>query len=157
MTGKKMLWTIKLDWLNVLSLLGLESINEIPESKKDKALKRIDKEYDLEVLLDINPHDLDKLVATELKELMKKELETKVREEEKVKNQLKNKFIPFKNGGIIKINPQDLKDLGIDIDNINGDPEEFIRKFMKKFTGEDDDDNDEDKHDYPEDNTGYYI
>ena len=32
-------WTVKLDWLNILSMLNLERISDIPEFKKEKAIK----------------------------------------------------------------------------------------------------------------------
>lgn len=151
MSDNEFIWTIKLDWLNILNLLGLDSIKQIPSYKKEKAIKRVDKLYSTEKLMDFNPTEVDKLVASEIRELMKKELASKAKEQEKIKREMKN-IIPFKNGGIIRINPKDLKDLGF-----NGDPEDFIKKMLKKFGGDDDDDKEDEQDNYREDNTGYYI
>lgn len=151
MSGEGFIWTIKLDWLNILTLLGFDSIKQIPQYKKEKAIKRVDKLYSSEVLIDMQPIELDKLVANELRELMKKEIAIKVKEQEKMQKEIRN-VIPFKNGGVIKINPQDLKDLGF-----NGDPEEFIKKILKRFSGDDEDEKDDEPDKYREDSTGYYI
>ena len=151
MSGAGFIWTIKLDWLNVLTLLGFDSIKRIPQHKKEKAIKKVDKLYSSEVLMDMQPIELDKLVAHELRELMKKELAIKAREVEKMQKEIRNVF-PFKNGGVIKINPKDLKDLGF-----TGDPEEFIKKILKRFSGDDDDEKDDERDKYREDSTGYYI
>jgi len=143
-------WSTKLDWLNILSFLNLESISQVPEYKKDKALKRITKFYGPEALMEFEPSYLDKLVTNELKELMKKELLLNARRQEKIEKDLRDKIIPLKRGGIIKIDPRDLKDF-------KGDPEDVLKYFYKKFLGEDDDDKDDEKDNYKEDNTGYYI
>ena len=146
------IWIIKLDWLNITRLLGLDSVSEISELKKDKAIKKISKSYGLDYLMDLDPSELDKIVSDELKELMKKELAIKARQDVKKGKDFQNKFIPFKNGGIININPRDLKDLDIDFDS---DPTEILKKLAKKFFRADDDDDDKDRSN--EDNTGYYI
>ncbi len=143
-------WTIKLDWLNILSLLNLESISQIPEYKRDKAIKRITKFYSPKALMNFEPSYLDNLVVNELKELMKKELLLNARRQEKIEKELRDKVMPLKRGGIIRIDPRDLKDF-------KGDPEDMLKYFYKKLLGEDDDDNDDDKDNYKEDNTGYYI
>jgi len=143
-------WSTKLDWLNILSFLNLESISQVPEYKKDKAIKRITKFYGPEALMEFEPSYLDKLVTNELKELMKKELLLNARRQEKIEKDLRDKIIPLKRGGIIKIDPRDLKDF-------KGDPEDVLKYFYKKFLGEDDDDKDDEKDNYKEDNTGYYI
>ena len=143
-------WSTKLDWLNILSFLNLESISQVPEYKKDKAIKRITKFYGPEALMEFEPSYLDKLVTNELKELMKKELLLNARRQEKIEKDLRDKIIPLKRGGIIKIDPRDLKDF-------KGDPEDMLKYFYKKFLGEDDDDKDDEKDKYKEDNTGYYI
>jgi hypothetical protein len=148
--NKEYSWSTKLDWLNILSKLNLESISQIPEFKKEKAIKRITKFYGSEVLIEFEPNYLDKLVVNELKELMKKELILNARRQEKIEKDLRNKIIPLKKGGIIKIDPRDLKDF-------KGDPEDMLKYFYKKFLGKDDDDKDDDKDNYKEDNTGYYI
>ncbi len=143
-------WTIKLDWLNILSLLDLDSISQIPEYKRDKAIKRITKFYSSGALMDFEPSYLDNLVVNELKELMKKELLLNARRQEKIEKELRDKVMPLKRGGIIRIDPRDLKDF-------KGDPEDMLKYFYKKLLGEDDDDKDDDKDNYKEDNTGYYI
>ncbi|MFW9901352.1 MAG: hypothetical protein ACFFDY_08690 [Candidatus Thorarchaeota archaeon] len=148
--NKDYTWSTKLDWLNILSFLNLESISQVPEYKKDKAIKRITKFYGPEALMEFEPSYLDKLVTNELKELMKKELLLNARRQEKIEKDLRDKIIPLKRGGIIKIDPRDLKDF-------KGDPEDVLKYFYKKFLGEDDDDKDDEKDNYKEDNTGYYI
>ena len=146
---KELRWTFKLDWLNILSMLNLESISQIPESKKEKALKRISKFYSHEDLLDFEPSYLDKLVVNELRELMKRELLLNEKEQKRIEKNLRNKIIPMKSGGIIKIDPNDLPK------DFKDNPEELI-KYFKKFLGQDEDD-DDDTDNYKEDNTGYYI
>ncbi|MFX1503615.1 MAG: hypothetical protein ACFFDH_21825 [Promethearchaeota archaeon] len=150
---KQFCWATKLDWLNILSMLNLESISQIPEFKKDRAIKRITKFYSTEELLEFDPSYLDKLVVNELRELMKKELLQNEREKERMEKAFRNKVIPMKRGGIIRIDPRDLKDLK----DFEGDPEKMMKYFYKKLLGSDDDDKDDDKDKYKEDNTGYYI
>ena len=146
-------WTTKLDWLNILSMLNLESISQIPEFKKDRAIKRLNKFYGIEVLMEFEPSYLDKLVVNEFKDLMKKELLQNAREQERMKKKLRNNIVPMKRGGIIRIDPREFKDLK----DLDGDPEKMLKYFYKKFLGKDDDDKDDDKDKYREDNTGYYI
>lgn len=143
-------WTIKLDWLNILNLLKLERINQISEFKKERAIKRVTKIYGTKTLLDFEPERLDTLVANELKELMKKELALNAKEQERLEKEIRSRVIPFKKGGIIRIDPRDLKDF-------NGDPEKMLKYFYKKFLGDDDEDNDDERDKHKEDNTGYYI
>ena len=155
MTNKD-IWTVQLDWLNVINLLGLDSITEIPEFKKEKAIKRISKTYNTNTLLQLAPDELDKLVAHELEILMRKELALQARQQERAEKQMRSNMIPFKHGGIIKMDPRDFEDLDPD-----ADPEDIIKYFYKKFMGkkdnDDNDDRDDDKSNYREDNTGYYI
>jgi hypothetical protein len=146
-------WAVKLDWLNILSKLNLESISQIPKDKKEKALKRIAKFYGLEALLEFDPDYLDNLVINELKELMKKELLQNERKQERMEKELRDKIIPFKRGSIIKIDPRDFKDFKDDPE----DPDKIFKYFYKKLLGKDDDDNDDDNDSYKEDNTHYYI
>jgi len=151
MTNKE-IWTIKLDWLNIVHLLGLDSINQISEIKKDKAIKKITKLYDTEELLNADNSELDRIVANELRDLMKKELSLKAKQEEKRERDIRSNFMPFgKNGGIINIDPRDFKDL-----DLNGDPQEILKKLAKKFFSPDSDDDDDRDNKY-EDSTGYYI
>jgi hypothetical protein len=148
--NKDLSWAVKLDWLNILSMLKLESISQIPRYKRDKAIKRITKFYSPKALLEFEPNYLDKLVVNELRELMKKELLLNERKRERMEKELRDKIIPFKRGSIIKIDPRDLKDF-------KGDPEDMLKYLYKKFLGKDDDDNDDDNDNYKEDNTHYYI
>lgn len=154
MSEKEFSWTIKLDWLNILNLLSLNSINQISEIKREKAIKRLTKTLGNNKLLEFEGDVLDKLVADELKELMKKELSLKSKREERIEREMRSKFVPFKQGGIIKIDPRDFKDI-----DPNADPEDIIKAFYKKMMGkhDDDDENDDDKNKYTEDSTGYYI
>lgn len=139
---KESRWTIKLDWLNILSMLNLDDINQITESKKSRAIKKLTSIYGFEKLMTFEPDYLEKLMVKELKEIMKKELALNERRKEKLEREMRNRVIPFKKGGIIKIDPQD---------------SEEMLKYLKKFLGDNDDDNDDDKDKYKEDNTGYYI
>jgi hypothetical protein len=154
MSEKEQSWTIQLDWLNILNLLDLESINQISELKRDKAIKKITKTFGNETLLELDPSELDNLVADELKELMKKELTLRQKKQEQIQKEMRSKFVPFKQGGIIKIDPRDFKDLDLDSDN----PEDLLKALYKKLMGdrEGDDEDDEDNN-YHEDSTGYYI
>ena len=155
MSEKDTYWSVKLDWLNILRILKLDSINQIQEFKREKAIKRITKTFGIDTLMDLDPFELDKLVADELKELMRKELSNIKARKQLLEKEMRSKFVPFKNGGIIKINPRDFKDLDIDPENI--DPEELLKKIAKKLMNNNDDDSDDDKKKYKEDNTGYYI
>ncbi|TFG13405.1 MAG: hypothetical protein EU535_04950 [Promethearchaeota archaeon] len=147
-------WTVQLDWLNILNLLGLESINQISEVKRDKAIKKITKSFGNETLLELDPAELDNLVADELKELMKKELTLRQKKQEQIQKEMRSKFVPFKQGGIIKIDPRDFKDLDLDSDN----PEDLLKALYKKLMGDKEGDEDEDEdNNIREDNTGYYI
>lgn len=150
------IWTIQLDWLNIINLLGLDSMTDIPEFKKEKAIKRISKTYNTNTLLELAPEELDNLVAHELRDLMRKELALQARTRERMEKEIRSKMIPFKNGGIIKMDPRDFEDLDPD-----ADPEDIIKHFYKKFMGKkddgDNDDRDDEKDNYREDNTGYYI
>ena len=154
MSEKELAWTVKLDWFNIIQILGLHSIIQIPEFKREKALRKITKTFESDVLMEFECDELDELVADELKELMKKELITQARNEERIEKEMRSKVIPFKRGGIIKIDPRDFKDL-----DPNADPEEIMKALYKKFMGkhDDDDENDDDKNKYTEDSTGYYI
>ncbi len=147
-------WTIQLDWLNIINLLNLDSIEQISQNKKERAIKRITKLYGTETLLDHDPNELDKLVANELKELMKKELSLNAKKQEKREREFRSKMIPLNRGGIIKIDPRDFKDFDFDEKN----PEEIMKFLYKKFFNDDDDDKrDDESDDYKEDSTGYYI
>ncbi len=155
MTNKD-IWTIKLDWLSIIHLLNLNSIREIPELKKEKAIKKISKLYGTEMLLSLDNEELDLLIVNELKELMHRELMIKARKQERVERRMQNNMIPFKNGGVIRFDPKEFKDL-----DPNADPEEILKYLYKKFAGKGEpsegDENDDDQDNIHEDNTGYYI
>ncbi len=151
--SEKKNWSYQLDWLNIISILGLDSISQIPEYKKDKAIKRLSKTYGDEVLLTLKPNELDELVANELSDLMRKELAIHARKQQKMEREFKSRLGSLKKGGIIPINLNDLKDLDPDVDL-----EKLIKYFSKKFMGEDDEkDSDDDFDSYDEDKSGYYI
>lgn len=154
MSEKHTYWSVKLDWLSILQILKLESINQIPEFKREKAIKKVTKTYDIDTLMEMDPIELDKLVVHELRDLMRKELNNiKARKKERLEQ--RSKFVPFKNGGVFKINPRDFKDL--DFDPETADPKEILKQIAKKLMKDDDDDSDDDKKKYKEDTTGYYI
>jgi hypothetical protein len=144
-------WLIKLDWLNIVFMLKLDSINQITELKKGKAIRRLTKMFGTEKLMAFEPEYLENLVVTELKDLMRKELFLNEKRQKEMERDLRNKILPFKRGGIIKLDPRDLKDF-------KGNPEDMLKYLYKKFLGDDkDDDKDEDKDKYKEDRNHYYI
>ncbi len=148
--SNKDIWTIKLDWLNILRILGLDSINQISEVKMERAIKKLSKTYGTQKLMELEPDELDHLLASELKDLMKRELALNAKKKEKMEKEVRSKVIPFKHGGIIRLDPRDFKDL-----DPNSDPEEIFNYFYKKLVGDDDEDDDDD--DKYNDKTGFYI
>ena len=155
MTNKD-IWTIKLNWLSIIHLLNLNSIIEIPELKKEKAIKKITKLYGTDTLLSLGNEELDLLIVNELRELMRRELAVKARRVERIEKKMQNQMVPFKNGGIIRFDPREFEDL-----DPNADPEDIFKFLYKKFMGKgepkESDEKDEDQDNYKEDNTGYYI
>jgi len=146
--SEKEAWSYQLDWLNIIYLMGLDSIYQIPEHKREKVVKKLTKQYDTELLLSFTPSELDELVANELNILMKKELILHERQKKKIEKQIRSQMGPLRKG-IIPIDMNDLKDL---------DPKDIMKFFTKKLMGkEDEDDNDDDNDKNVEDNTGYYI
>lgn len=153
MTKKKHIWRVKLDWLSILEKLGLSSIDNIPEYKRERAIKNVAKTFPKDELLDASPTELDDLVANELKDLMRKELKEKQRKENEMREKFKKNIVPLKQGGIIRINPKDLKDLDTD-----GNPEDILKYLYKKIFGKDAKRDERDEEDnIDEDKTGYYI
>ena len=144
-------WSFQLDWLNILKILGLVKIEQIPESKKAKALKRINKVYDAEILNTLKPEELDQIVANELRGLMKKELSAIAKQNEKIEKDIRDKMLGPKKGGVIGINMSDL--------DPNADIEDIIKFLSRKLNKNDDDDDfDLDDEDEPdEDKSGIYI
>ncbi len=148
MTGKEA-WAYQLDWLNIVSILRLDTIDQIPEIKRERVIKRISKLYGAESLLSFNPSELDELVANDLRELMKKELVMHARRKEKIAKQMKAKMSPLKNPGVIGIDMNEIKDMN---------PDELMKFFSNKLMGKkDDDDQDDDNDKYNEDKNSYYI
>ena len=140
-------WAYQLDWLNIVSILRLDSIEQIPETKRERVIKKISKLYGAESLLSFKPSELDELVANDLRELMKKELIMHARRKEKIAKQMKAKMSPLKNPGVIGIDMNEIKDMN---------PDELMKFFSNKFMGKkNDDDQDDDK--YSEDKNSYYI
>jgi len=148
MTGKEA-WVLMLDWSSIVSILQLDTFDEIPENKRDRVIKKISKLYGQETLLTFKPSELDELVANELRELMKKEIATHAREREKLERQMKAKMAPFKNQGVMRIDMNEIKDM---------DPDELMKFFSNKIRGKkNDDDPDDDNDKYSEDKNSYYI
>ncbi|MHA1479298.1 MAG: hypothetical protein ACTSPU_13975 [Promethearchaeota archaeon] len=146
---EKEAWAYQLDWLNIVSILRLDSIEQIPETKRDRVVKRISKLYGAESLLSFKPSELDELVANDLRELMKKDLIMHARRKEKIAKQMKAKMSPFKNPGVIGIDMNEIKDMN---------PDELMKFFSNKLMGKkNDDDQDDDNDKYSEDKHSYYI
>ena len=146
---EKEAWAYQLDWLNIVSILRLDSIEQIPEIKRERVIKRISKLYGAESLLSFKPSELDELVANDLRELMKKELIMHARRKEKIAKQMKAKNSPLKNPGVIGIDMNEIKDMN---------PDELMKFFSNKFMGKkNDDDRDDDNDKYSEDKNSYYI
>jgi hypothetical protein len=142
-------WAFQLDWLNIVSILRLDSIDQIPETKKERVIKKISKLYGAESLLSWKPSELDVLVANELRELMKRELQMHARHKEKIAKQMKAKMSPFKNPGVVGIDMNEIKDMN---------PDELMKFFSNKLMGKkNDDDQDDDNDKYNEDKNSYYI
>ena len=147
-------WKVMLDWSNIVIMLKLDNINQITELKKGKAIRRLTKIHGTEKLMALEPDHLENLVINELKDLMKKELLLHEKKQKELEREIRNKVIPLKRGGIIKLDPRDLKDF-------KGDPEDaqkMLKYLYKKFLGDDkDDDKDDVKDKYKEDRNHYYI
>ena len=141
-------WALLLDWSNILSILGLDVIDQVPEFKKERVIKKISKLYEAESLLSFKPSELDELVANELRELMRKELTTHARQKERLEKQMRAKMSPFKNPGVMRI----------DMNDIKGMPDELKDFFTRQLTGKNPDNDKEDDDDkYSEDKNSYYI
>ena len=141
-------WAFQLDWLNILTILGLDTIDQIPEDKRIRVTKKLSKLYSSQSLLSFSPYELDELVASELKSLMEKELRIHAKQKERMEKQIKSKMSSFKQPGVFPINPDSLKDL----------PDEVKKMFSKMFMqNEGDDDGEDDSDDHNEDKNSYYI
>ncbi len=146
---EKEAWAYQLDWLNIVSILRLDIIDQIPEDKRERVIKRITKLYGTESLLSFKPSELDELVANDLRELMKKELIMHARRKQKIEKQMKAKMSPLKNPGVIGIDMNEIKDMN---------PDELMKFFSNKLMGKkNDDDQDDDNDKYNEDKNSYYI
>ena len=146
---EKEAWAFQLDWLNILTILGLDTIEQIPEDKRDRVIKKLSKLYSAESLLSFSPQELDELVASELKNIMEKELRIHAKQKERLEKQMKSRMSSLKRpGGVIPIDMNDLKDL----------PDEVKKMFSKMFMqNEGEDENDDDSDDHNEDKNSYYI
>lgn len=137
MTPKKFLWTIKLDWLNILNKLGLSSIHQIKELTQTIALENLTEKFGSEQLLTFECKELEALVSDELDVLLKKERSTSKKSSKKSKK------------------PRDPSDLfPSNVIKIRGSSKlakELMRAMEEMQDPEDEDD------DIREDNTGYYI
>ena len=147
---EKEAWALQLDWLNIVSILHLDTIDQIPESKREKVLKKISKLYGEETLLSFTPSELDELVANELREIMRKEIVTHIRQKEKLERQMQARMGSIRNQGVMRIDMNEIKDMN---------PEELMKFFSNKLMGkkDDDDDQDDDNDKYSEDKNSYYI
>jgi len=146
---EKEAWALQLDWLNIVSILRLDTINQIPEVKRERVIKKISKLYGQESLLSFKPLELDELVANELREIMRKELIAHARQRERLERQMKAKMAPFKNQGVMRIDMNEIKDLN---------PDELKKFFSNMFMGKKkDEDQDDDNDKYSEDKNSYYI
>jgi len=143
-------WTFKIDWLKIVQMLSLSSIEQIPEYKKQKAFLKLEKEFGSENLAEMDPEYLEELIGVELRKLMQKELIDIKKKEKELKK--KSRIIPLKHGGIIKIDASDFKDLK----NMEGDIQDMLKGFLDKYFNQEDDESDPGE-DSGEDSTGYYI
>ncbi len=141
-------WTFKIDWLKIVQMLSLDSIEQIPEYKKQKAILKLEKEFGSENLTEMDPDYLEELIGVELRKLMQKELIDIKKKEKELRK--KSRIIPLKQGGIIKIDASDFKDLK----NMEGDIQDMLKGFLDKYFNQEDDDPDPGED---EDSTGYYI
>ena len=145
---EKEAWVYQLDWSNIITILGLDKIEQIPEDKRIRVTKKLSKLYGSESMLSFNPQELDELVASELKNLMEKELRSHAKQKEKMEKQVRARMPSLKRPGVIPIDMNDIKDL----------PDEIKKMFSKMFMqNEGDDDSDDDSDKYSEDKNSYYI
>ncbi len=122
-------WNKFLDWQRILSLLDLECIENVPETKIQIAFQNITDFYGLEDLLLFEPNFLDSLVVKELKILLRKELLLKntTNKNKDIINYLSKNSIPTNRGTLIKIDPRNLK-------GFTGNSfEDLIKHLSKKF------------------------
>ena len=145
---EKEAWVYQLDWSNIITILGLDKIEQIPEDKRIRVTKKLSKLYGSESMLSFNPQELDELVASELKNLMEKELRSHAKQKEKMEKQMKARMPSLKRPGVIPIDMNDIKDLPDEVKKM------FAKMFMQK---EGDDDSDDDSDKYSEDKNSYYI
>ena len=71
---EKEAWVYQLDWSNIITILGLDKMEQIPEDKRIRVTKKLSKLYGSESMLSFKPQELDELVASELKNLMEKRI-----------------------------------------------------------------------------------
>ncbi len=147
MIDKKHAWTGKLDWLNILNLMDFESISQISDFERNKAIQTVTDLYGSEFLLEVEPEELDSLVVHELKLLLKDKINLRSKQQKKAELEQKK---------MLKMsNPKKIKTYFYGI----GDPEMIpkeIYKYMKKMRDDEDDEDDDSANDN-EDNTSYHL
>lgn len=143
---QKTKWLVKVDWYNIVEQLSLDSIDQIPEYKLTKAISKVEKDFSIEQLEEMEPNMLEAYLFHELRKLLQKELAERNRKKREVQNS--GKIIPLKNGGIIKIDASDFKKMKGDEKGF----QEMLKGMMDNFTKSEDEEDDEN-----EDSTGYYI
>ena len=143
-------WTFKIDWLNVVQMLSLDSVEQIPEYKKEKAFSKLEKDFDSEYLADMEPEYLEELIGVELRKLMQKELMDIKKKQRELRKKSRSRIIPMKRGGIIKIDASDLKNMK----NLEEDVQDMLKGFLDNYFNPKDD---EEEAGEDEDSTGYYI
>ncbi len=147
MIDKKYAWTGKLDWLNILNLMNFDSISQVSDMERYKAIQTVTDLYGPEFLIEVEPEELDSLVVHELKIILKDKINLRSK-------QLKKAEIEQKK--MLKMsNPKKVKTYFYGM----GDPEMIpkeIYKYMKKMR-EDEDDDDDDSTSDSEDNASYYL
>ena len=141
-------WTFKIDWLNIIQKLSLNSVEQIPEYKKEKAITKLEKDFGSEYLAEMEPEYIEELIGVELQKLMQKELMEMKKKQRELRK--KSRIIPMKQGGIIKIDASDLKNMK----NLDQDVQDMLKGFLDKYFNPKDD---EEEVGEDEDSTGYYI
>lgn len=137
MTTKKFIWTIKLDWLNIVNKLGLSSIHQIKELTQTIALENLNEKYGSEQLLTFECQELEDLVFKELEILLKKQRSSSKKSGKKTKKPR---------------SPSDM--FPSNVIKIRGSSK-LAKELMRAM--EEMQDHDDEDDDVREDNTGYYI
>ncbi len=141
-------WTFKIDWFNIIQKLSLNSVEQIPEYKKEKAISKLEKDFGSEYLAEMEPEYLEELIGVEFRKLMQKELMEMKKKQKELKK--RSRIIPMKQGGIIKIDASDLKNMK----NLEEDVQDMLKGFLDKYFNPE---GEEEEAGEDEDSTGYYI